>query len=111
MPRLLTSEAQAKRVIHAWSIYPNASTIRFESWVGEGEDVRTKPDGRSKTDLVIVKVKFVETTVTPTLTKEEFQLLQSGRRIHAIKAYKERTRLGLKESVDAIRAAEPTVHV
>lgn len=105
VPRLLVSEEQAKRVIKMWAIYPNAHTRRAEAdW--DNDDFLTKPDGRKREDLVVVKVQMVEIAITAPLTIEEVALVHSYQRIRAIKTYKDRTGLSLKESIDAIRAVE-----
>ena len=41
-----------------------------------------------------------------TLDQEVLQLCNSGKKIHAIKLYRDRTGLGLKEAQDAVEAIE-----
>lgn len=60
IPRLLTSEKQARRVIAAWVLYPNASVKFFDGLCGTEEDFNVKDDGRKVEDLAIVKVELVE---------------------------------------------------
>jgi ribosomal protein S19 len=104
VPRLLTSEAQAKRVITAWSVYPNASTIRFESGFEQCDDFLTKPDGRKKEDLTVVKMRMEEVAILPPMNTDEILMVTNGRKITAVRMYRERTGHGLKDAVDAMRA-------
>jgi hypothetical protein len=58
VPRLIDSRRKAAKCIQQWAACPNRRHwSRQNQWTGEYEnDVDTKPDGRSSTDLEIVEV-------------------------------------------------------
>ena len=62
-PRLFHSHKSAYRSIVQWNCMPNAKRVSHISYFGEEvDDISTKPDGRSKTDLEVVKVNIEVTS-------------------------------------------------
>lgn len=57
LPRLIWSKEKAKRVISVWSFMPNGYVKH--NWDGDS-DIDIKPDGRTKDDLEIVKIRIIK---------------------------------------------------
>lgn len=58
-PRLLETKKQAEKCVSQWVSLPNAEMYWRQTAIdNEVQDVRTKPDGRTKNDLEIIKVRL-----------------------------------------------------
>ena len=65
-PRLLPSAVSATRCIAQWAANPNGfNSYQSRTWYDPDGDsfVDSKPDGRAKTDLEVVPMQLIETSV------------------------------------------------
>lgn len=61
IPRIFNTELDARRTISQWAANPNAyMALEPDTWYGPGEGyyLDSKPDGRSKNDLKVVKMSL-----------------------------------------------------